>query len=167
MLRSMRRSFPLLLIAFGSLAAIQKGLAADGFSLDIGSAVATGSFRAKAAVFAVRSKGCADLASFKLSGAAEGLVNGQRQTVPLANIPAMPTPGVFAIPYQWPREGVWVVSLTGRCGEAAAGALVPIGRNTFERESSQFFPRAATSEEIEASLQALSKPLSQEPGTKR
>jgi hypothetical protein len=126
-------------------------------SLEIGSPVATRDFRAKAAVFAVRSKGCADLASFKLSGAAEGVVSGDRQTVPLKRILAMPTAGVFAVVREWPLEGAWVVSLVAECGEATAGALVPVGERTFVRETAKFFPRAATSEEIEAGLRGQSR----------
>jgi hypothetical protein len=161
MLKTLRNS---LLFVLAGLASAQASLAED-FSLAIGSPVAAGDFRAKAAVLAVRSRGCADPADLELSGAAEGLTGGRRQTVPLTHIIAMPAPGVFAVPHEWPREGAWVVHLIGRCGEATAGALVPIGRKTFLRESSKFFPRAAAGEEIEAALEALTKALSQEAGT--
>jgi hypothetical protein len=124
------------------------------FSLAIGSPVAAGNFRAKAAVFAVRSKGCAEPAKAEVSGAAEGLVGGERRTLPLARILAMPTPGVFTVSQEWPPEGAWVVNLTARCDVAAAGALVPIGPKGFERESSKFFSRPAGKQEIEAAVQA-------------
>ena len=52
-------------------------------------------------------------------------------------------------------EGVWVVSLTGKYHDATTSAIVPIGAKGFLRESSKFFPRAATEAEIEGTLKAL------------
>ena len=149
MTSTLRRA--LALAVYVGAGCVWPALAAE-FSLEIGSPVAAGDFRAKAAVFAVRSKGCAEPASLKLSGAAEGLVDGERRTVPLVRIVSMPAPGVFAVVREWPLEGSWVISLVGECGQAKAGALVPVGEKTFLRESSKFFPRAATSEEIEVAL---------------
>jgi hypothetical protein len=145
-----------------SLACAQAALAEE-FSLDIGSPVAAGSFRAKTAVFAVRSKGCAEAAKAELSGTAEGLAGGERRTVALLRIVAMPTPGVFTVSQEWGPEGIWVVSLTGRCDAATAGALVPVGPKGFVRESSQFFSRSANKEEIEAALQSHAEKLRQQP----
>lgn len=136
---------------------------AEEFSLAIGSPVAAGGFQAKTAVLAIRSRGCAEPAKAEVSGTAEGLIAGERRTVRLAHVVAMPTLGVFAISREWPPEGVWVVNLTGRCDQATAGALVPIGPKGFLRESSKFFPRAAAKEEIEAALQSLAESLRQQP----
>jgi len=51
-----------------------------------------------------------------VSGAAEGLVNGKRQSVPL-RLTAVQTneAGVttFAVRRQWPKEGAWLLSFTG------------------------------------------------------
>jgi hypothetical protein len=156
------RSIPLALAA-GLTLACSQGAFAEEFSLEIGSPVAAGNFRAKMAVLAIRSKGCAKPAKVELSGAAEGLVDGARQTVPLAHLTAMPTPGVYAVTHEWPREGAWVVNLTARCDQATAGALVPIGPKGFLRESSQFFARPAAKEEIEAAVQSHAATLSQQP----
>ena len=144
------------------LACAQAALA-EQFSLEIGNPVAAGNFRAKMAVLAVRAKGCAQPAKVELNGAAEGLIEAGRQTVPLLRVTAMPTPGVYAVPHEWPREGAWVVNLTARCGEAVAGALVPIGPKGFLRESSKFFDRPAAKEEIEAAVQSHAETLSQQP----
>jgi hypothetical protein len=156
------RRIQLALAACLTLTCSQAALAEE-FSLEIGSPVAAGNFRAKMAVLAIRSKGCAKPAKVELAGTAEGLVDGARQTVPLARLTEMPTPGVYAVPHEWPREGVWVVNLTGRCGEAAAGALVPIGPKGLLRESSKFFARPAAKEEIEAAVQSHAEKLSQQP----
>lgn len=130
-------------------------LPGEEFSLAIGSPVAAGSFRAKTAAFAVRSQGCAEPARLELTGTAEGRIQGERRSVALHHIAAMPAAGVFTVSREWAPEGAWVVSLTGRCGQATAGALVPIGPKGFLRDSAKFFSRAPAKEEIEETLQAL------------
>jgi hypothetical protein len=144
-----------------------QALRAGEFSLAIGPPVAAGSFRAKAAVFAVRSKGCAEPSGLELSGTAEGLLHGERRSIPLQRILAMPAPGVYTVSQEWGPPGAWVVSLTGRCGQATAGALVPIGEKGFLRESLKFFPHPAANEEIDEALRALPEnPRPHEPGGK-
>jgi len=106
------------------------------------------------ASFAVRTEGCADPAHALISATAEGLVNGQRQSVGLRLLPGS-GPGVYLVAQGWPAQGVWLVRLIGTCADAKAGALVPIGPGGFIRESSKFFPRFATQAEIEASLKSL------------
>jgi hypothetical protein len=127
---------------------------AEGFTFTIGSPVASQDFRAKMAAFVFRTEGCADPAKSQISGTAEGLVKGARRSVAL-KVEAMSQPGVYAVYQNWPAEGEWVVNLKGTCADANAGAIVPIGPKGFIRESSKFFPRAATGAEIETSLKAL------------
>jgi len=129
---------------------------ADGFRFEIGNPVAAQDFVAKTAAFAFRTEGCADPAKAQVSATAEGLVRGERRSAE-AKIATMRRPGVYAV-YQtgeWGNEGRWVVVLKGVCGKETAGAIVPMGRRDFVRESAKFFPRAATAAEIEASLKDL------------
>jgi hypothetical protein len=135
---------------------IQLALAA-GFTFSIGSPVAAQDFRAsKTAAFVFRTEGCADPAKPQITGTAEGLVKGVRQSVTLKLVETS-KPGVYAVNQNWPAEGAWVVALKGMCADANAGAIVPIGPNGFIRESSKFFPRPATNAEIETSLKALAQ----------
>lgn len=129
---------------------------AGGFTFTIGSPVASQDFRAKMSAFVFRTEGCADPAKSQIGGTAEGLVNGARRSVALKLV-ALSRPGVYAVDQNWPAEGEWVVSLKGRCADANAGAIVPIGPRGFIRESSRFFPRPVTDSEIETSLKALAQ----------
>jgi hypothetical protein len=143
-------------VAACALAAFVKLALAAGFAFNIGSPVASQDFHFKSAAFVFRTEGCADPAKPRISGTAEGLVNGVRQSVPLKLMESS-KPGVYAVIQNWPDGGEWVVALKGMCADANAGAIVPIGPNGFVRESSKFFPRPATSAEIETSLKALAQ----------
>jgi hypothetical protein len=129
------------------------------FSLTIGNPVAValpdGVVKKKDAGMAVRVENCADVANAQVTATAEGIVNGARRSVPVRLVAAK-TPGAFAVSHDWPMEGAWVVHLTGHCGASTASAVVPFGPNGFIRESSKFFPRAATAAEVEAVLKTLS-----------
>jgi hypothetical protein len=129
---------------------------AEGFTFTIGSPVASQDFHMKAAAFVFRTDGCAEPAKSQISATAEGLVKGERRSVVL-KVMAGSKPGVYAVYQSWPAEGEWVVSLRGACAGQSAGAIVPIGPKGFVRESSRFFPRPATSAEIETSLKVLAQ----------
>ena len=130
--------------------------AAD-FSLTIGNPVAVAlpdGVVKKDIGMAVRAENCAEPAKAQVTGTAEGLVNGMRRSVPVRLVPAAAA-GAFAVAREWPSQGAWVVSLTGHCGNSTASAIVPVGPNGFLRESSKFFPRAATAAEVESVLTTL------------
>jgi hypothetical protein len=93
-----------------------------------------------------------------LTGTAEGLVNGQRRSVPL-RFEITPEGSVFAVNKTWSDEGVWVLNI-GITEEMGAGAAVGIDRSgsaAFVRfpRTYQGASRMATRAEVEAMLRAL------------
>ena len=96
-----------------------------------------------------------------VAGRAEGIVNGQRRTVPL-RFEATSRPGVYALQNLWGAEGTWTLVLTASQGPGdVATALVELsadGRMAVrvptrpEREGQ--FPRAVTDAEVETALRA-------------
>jgi hypothetical protein len=104
-------------------------------------------------------------ASFPVSGRAEGIVEGQRRTVPLRLEPTSRT-GVYALRNQWGPSGVWtlVLTVTQEPGDGAT-ALVDIAANgtvtavrvPTARHREGDFPRAVTLAEVEAGLRARSR----------
>ncbi len=58
----------------------------------------------------VRTYRCGTPSTFSVSGTAEGLVGGERRTLPLRLERA--GEGVFEVARQWPQDGVWVLSFT-------------------------------------------------------
>lgn len=94
-----------------------------------------------------------------LAGSAEGIVNGQRQTVML-RFDATSEPGVFALRRQWPSEGAWLLRITlaksttalvslDRSG-AVSSVDVPMRAGTGDR-----LPRAVAAHEIDSMLAVI------------
>jgi hypothetical protein len=103
-------------------------------------------------VVAVRSLSCAPNA-VTVSGTAEGIVNGTRQSIPLKLV-ALETPGVYTVPRVW-EQGRWVLRLSGTCADRkneVAAALVPLGPGGFIRDAVKALTRAATAADIDAAL---------------
>lgn len=76
------------------------------------------------AVLVVHTYGCAQPARAKVTGTAEGLVAGKRLSVPLTL--KATAKGVYAIAWQQPDEGTWVLALTGTYRGHISSLLVNI-----------------------------------------
>jgi hypothetical protein len=147
----MRHMLVALIAAVALVAAAERVHAAATFELEVGPSIAGDTIRVKKAAVVVRSKGC-DVATVTLTGTAEGIVNGRRQSVPLQLV-ALETPGVYAVPRIW-ELGRWVLALSGACAEhkTVAAAIVPLRPGGFVRDAVRYFTRAATPADVEASL---------------
>ncbi len=78
------------------------------------------------ALLTVRTYHHSELMSYQLSGTAEGIVNGRRQTMPL-DIRRLTQAGMYAVRFQKPAQGNWVLVITSsQDGAFAASALVTI-----------------------------------------
>lgn len=98
---------------------------------------------------------------YALSGTAEGLLNGRRQTLQL-EIVATDKPGVFAVRYHPAAQGVWVLALNMGEGHDGAGMLVTLGKSgqvasvevpSREVEGGRWIvPRKVTREDVDAAL---------------
>ncbi|MEO5590689.1 MAG: hypothetical protein ABIS03_13960 [Gemmatimonadaceae bacterium] len=80
----------------------------------------------RGAFMTVRTYHHGDLVGYELSGTAEGLVNGRRQSAKL-NIQRLARAGVYAVRWQKPAEGSWVLMISSsRDGNHAASAMVSV-----------------------------------------
>jgi hypothetical protein len=67
-----------------------------------------------------------DLMAFDITGTAEGLVNGKRQSVRL-DIKRLPQAGTYAVRWQKPAQGKWALVIsTARDGHYMASALIDV-----------------------------------------
>jgi len=103
--------------------------------------------------------------NFPVTGRAEGIVAGERRTVPL-RLARTSRDGVYALHNQWGAAGVWTLVLTVTQGPGdGATALVDIASNgtvaavrvPTARHREGEFPRAVTTAEVEAGLRGRSR----------
>lgn len=136
-------------------------LAAQEFALQVGPPIAalpppgaSVANKAKQTLFVVRPVGCADPAAARVTGTAEGIVNGARRQMRLT-IERLDTPGVHAVSKGWAQSGTWIVTLVGTCGERTAAALVSLGpQDTYRREAVQTLAGFPTAAQVDAALRA-------------
>ena len=157
------------LVAAAAAVALLASAATAGtmFRLEIGSPAALGMDKkfkdikdGKKLVLAVRAVVCEDLANVKVSGTAEGLVNGKRESLPITLTVVDQAEAVYAIGQQWPQDGAWVLHLKGSCSnpKAEASTLVAVNKGTFIREKSAVLREPAPEKQIRAMLLALARP---------
>ena len=80
----------------------------------------------RGALLTVRTYHHGELMSYEISGTAEGIVNGRRQSMPL-DIRRLPQVGMYAVRWQKPAQGSWMLVITTKQnGSHAATALVTI-----------------------------------------
>lgn len=133
------------------------------FRLEIGSSAALGTDKKfkdfKKIVVAVRAVVCQDLPNVKVTGTAEALVNGKRESLPLTLAVVDQAEAVYAIQQQWPQEGAWVLHLKGSCSnpKAEASTLVAVSKGTFIREKSVVLREPATRKQLEDAVADLAR----------
>jgi hypothetical protein len=118
---------------------------AGGFFLTLGTPV-------KGAFVTVRADGCHEPEKAQISATAEGLVDGQRRSVAL-KLRAMPSPGVYAVPRDWPAEGAWVVRIVAMDKGRSTGAVIPVLPGGFRRGTAKLVQRAPAESDIAAALE--------------
>ncbi len=64
-------------------------------------------------------------ARFHASGTAEGLVDGQRRSIPL-EFTETSRAGVYALKQQWPSQGQWILNLSINAGQSTPSLLVEL-----------------------------------------
>ena len=155
-----------LAIAISAVALLATAAAAGTmFRLEVGPPVAAGTAtkvlkNAKGkTVLAVRALVCSDLANVRITGTAEGIRNGARQSVPLDLLEVDKAEAIYAIQYQWPEDGSWVLHLKGSCSnpKAEASTLVPMNKMAFIREKTQVLVDPATKKQVEDALATLAR----------
>jgi hypothetical protein len=116
----------------------------------------------KDAVLLVRTFGCMQPKDADVTATAEGIVNGNRQSVPLEM--KLDATGVYELRQQWPAEGTWMLSLTGTYNGMTCTVFVELAANgkvhpdTFIKPGqktgthARAFLRKPTSNEIDAAL---------------
>src|SRR5215208_2305525 len=124
--KSIRRSISIVLatlVVFGLAATANAG----GFYLSVEVPEGATANQSKDAVLLVRPYGCHKPTDAAVSAIAEGVVNGERRTLPLEL--AYDSAGAYAVKRQWPAEGSWVLAITGEYNSHTCTLIVDLGPN--------------------------------------
>ncbi|MBK9978316.1 MAG: hypothetical protein IPP20_10330 [Gemmatimonadetes bacterium] len=106
--------------------------------------------------------------AFPVSGSAEGIVNGERRSVPLRFATTSRT-GTFALTRQWPNEGTWTLVVSVAQGpEDRVSAIVDLTRSgdvaairvPTRQHEGHTLPAAVAMSEVEQSLRQRAAQLS-------
>lgn len=125
----------------------------------------------RGALLLVRTYHHGEAVSYPLSGTAEGLVQGQRRSMPL-NFEPTGTAGLYALRFEKPAEGVWVLVASLGTGEGRIGALIGLDQAgqvasvevPTHRQDNWVIPEAVTPGAVDAALQAQTAELSRGSG---
>jgi hypothetical protein len=143
------RSRLVLALALGSAITTYAG----GFWISIQNPTTVKDAVAKNAVVLVRLDGCHNHADATVTATAEGLVNGQRRSIPLKLEPVS-QPATYAVAPQWPAEGKWILNFSATYLGRDAGIIVRLTPGKFEKQSTKMFLGKIAPEALEASLRA-------------
>ncbi|HEX4933539.1 MAG TPA: hypothetical protein VFV33_10200 [Gemmatimonadaceae bacterium] len=105
---------------------------------------------------------------FPVSGTAEGIVDGERRSIPLRFTPTSRT-GAYALTRQWPSDGTWTLVVSVAQGpEDTVSAVVELGRTgevaavrvPTRRRDGWTIPAPVVMAEVEAALRQRAAQLS-------
>jgi hypothetical protein len=98
----------------------------------------------------VAAEGCGSPAEVKLTGTAEGVVNGERRSVTLEIVPTSKQ-GVWAVKKNLLGEGRWVLAIRAGLSGHNIGTVVELGPNG-EYRAGQSFSAQELPKRVEAAL---------------
>jgi len=104
--------------------AYSRAALAGGFQLSV-ETPASHDGQLKDAVLLVKTYGCFQATDAGVVATAEGLVNGERKSVTLELKPV--STGTYAVSRQWPSEGAWVLTFSGKYNGMSCSVLVDLG----------------------------------------
>lgn len=128
--------------------ALAAPLFAGGFFLQLGNPDASPEARKANAVVVIKATGCHNPANAQVTAVAIGA----EKRIPL-NLTRLSEPGTFALAQQWPKEGKWVIEITGHNGEQFTNTLIPAGPNGLDRLHAKFAMTAFARSEIDSLLE--------------
>jgi hypothetical protein len=140
------------------IVAVGLPLLAGALMVEVGNPVANPEAAAKHAVLVLRTTACHSPEKTSLTATAEGVLDGQRRSIPLNLIP-LSTPGTFAVTREWPSTGTWAVKVVARNPEYqnyATAALVRFDGNSAEWASVKHYFHEPSADDVNGVLDTRS-----------
>lgn len=141
------------ILGFAGILGMAASLAAGAFLLEFGKPSANSEAQAKNAVLVVRGIACVEAEKTKVTGTAEGIVNGHHESVPLTLIP-LSAQGAYAVTQQWPNHGNWVLTfvMTNPRFQGQQSAIVKVDGGGVDWAGITRSTHAPTKNDIDAAL---------------
>ena len=134
---------------------IAGSLVAGGFVLEFGNPRNSSDSKAKGAITIVRALGCHEPEKAQLSATAEGLMSGNRQSVPLELV-KLDSAGMWAIKGAIPPTGSWVISVIAKeHGEIRGSALATVRSDGSVHRAANIMGRTPTPEDVNPLLASV------------
>jgi hypothetical protein len=137
-----------------AIVAVGLPLLAGTLMVEVGNPVANPEALTKHAVLVVRTTACRSPEKTSLTATAEGVIDGQRRSIPLKLIP-LSTPGTFAVTREWSSTGTWIVKVVARNPEYqnhATGALVRFDGSSAQWASVKHYFHEPSVEDVDGML---------------
>ena len=131
-----------------ALTALAGQLFAGGFYLQLGNPDANPEATKAHAVLVIKAVGCHDPATAEVTAVAIG----KDRRIPLT-LTKLSGAGEFSLTQQKPKDGAWVIELTGRNPDQFTNALVPAGPNGVDRVHAKFAIKAFTAADVQSMLE--------------
>jgi hypothetical protein len=128
-------------------------LMAGGFVLQIGKPSANPEAQAKNAVLVVRGYACAEQEKTRVTGTAEGIVDGHQESIGLKLIP-LSGESTYAVTQQWPAQGNWILTfvMANPRFPIQQSAMVKVEGASVDWAGIKHLSHAPTKNDIEAAL---------------
>ena len=133
-------------------------LLAGALVVEIGNPAVNAEALSRHAALVARTTSCHSPEKTSMTATAEGVIDGQRRSIPLKLIP-LSAPGTFAITREWPSAGTWAIKIVARNPEFkdyATGALVRSDATSIEWASVKHYFHEPTNGEVAAMLNSRS-----------
>ena len=135
-----------------SLMLLAAPLFAGSVLLDFGNPKASSDPAAQGAIMTVRLIGCDAKNQGKISGTAEGLVDGKRVSMPLRIVP-LSNGDMHAVQWERPHAGTWLLAFQVHFDKNVATVLEPLSADGYDRKPKLLNFRRA--ESVDAALRKL------------
>jgi hypothetical protein len=131
-------------------AALATPLFAGALLIEAGDPKANPEAQAKNAVVVARITACHSPEKTVVTATAEGLVNGERKSIPL-KVMNLSAPGTYAVARQWKRGAVWTIRFVATnpdYKDYATGIVVPLRHDMYSGTGSKQVFHAPTEDEV-------------------
>jgi hypothetical protein len=124
-------------------------LLAGGFVLQLANPEVNDEARQANAVLVIKAAGCHDPAAAEVTATATCIVEGKQQKIAL-KLTKLHEAGTFAVTQQWPKQGKWVIEISGKNAGMFTNTLVAAGPGGVDRLHAKYDMKPFTQADVDS-----------------